>query len=240
MSAHNSLKPLLVAAIVCGVSFSVRAAHAGIFHVFADNGARLGDSDNDESGNFVNQHVLGAAVGEPGSNNENNEGRMGFYFDLAPLERSQLVSASAVTFTVTQQRTSGNKTGYEVDLYGITNTDWTTAKITDYEASADKLLDGAFGASDSGVITRTFDITDFARQQAALSATSTITLRLQVDPTDLPIGDGNSLFWVFQGDGAPLGQQPFLTVTVPEPSTLALLLGLGLVGLAAHLRPRRR
>ena len=203
--------------------------------VTASGATRLIDGNGDDVGDSTgNSTTSAAAIGEPGNKNENNEGRMLIYFNPSAAERDEIAAASQVIFNVILERTgdnAANLAGYEVDMYGYEDVTFTGVAASQYHQAATLLQSGVFTPADAHTVSsdvwHSFDVTAFAKTEAARSATSTIAFRFQVDPDAQPIADGNQVFWV--GIGIDGSRTATLSV-IPEPASAAML-GLGALAL---------
>ena len=227
--------PALAAiALMMTIGFNDAAQAATV--VAASDAGRVIDGAGGFSAEFV-------AVGEPGSNNEDNEGRFIVFFTPDAAERIQIAAASEITLDIRLDRTGDNSAdlaGFAVDLYGFEDVEFTGINATQYHQAATLVQADAFTAADGGQVDldRSFDVTAFAKAEAARSATSTIAFRLQVNPDTLPIVDGKQVFWALEGidfaNGGSVPVEPTLSV-IPEPASAAMF-GLGALALMRRRR----
>lgn len=209
--------------------------------ITADNAGRVVDNNNDDLGNIAISNQPASAVGEPGSGNENDEGRFVVYFNLDTAGRAAAAVAESITLDIVMDRTGGNSAalaGFAVDLYGFEDVTFTDIVAGQYQQAATLLQSAVFTSADAGPsntnLKRSFDVTGFVKTEAARSATSSVAFRFQVDPATLPIDEGKQVYWVLEGTGGGGNIAPTLTL-IPEPATAALLS----LGALALMRRRR-
>jgi hypothetical protein len=193
----------------------------GQFVVTANtNDADIFDFNGDNQGDLV-WSASGAIiiVGENGA--DGFEHRSIFPFALNQMERTAIANAQAITLDLQLFRAT-NVFGFQVDLFGLANRTTTVPTPTDFEAVAENVQSGAIvGQHPARRIS--FDVTEFAKTEAARGDNSVVVFRAQIAP-DVPNGDSLFNQYIFVTADAPdAGQRPTLTVIPAAPKVIATI-----------------
>jgi hypothetical protein len=229
----NKIPHLILAGL-----FGVSTAHATTIVMDDANFSRLFNTDQAGSGGSISTHTL--VVGTK-SNGSGQDHHAGIAFQMTVASAADLLVADFANFSIS--RTGGQGTPiYNVDVYANRVSSASTFLVSDFE-NGTKLMDDFLTPSD-GVGNYSLDATGQANLLSYLQNNWVeddyvfITLKADTDPNFIMGEDANANYNFGGAVGAwsagALDAQ--LIVTVPEPSSTALL---GLGGLALMLRRKR-
>jgi hypothetical protein len=227
MKTKNKIPHLILAGL-----FGVSTAHAAtIISIDDTSGARLYDAQQDGSGSHVN---LSAALNVGTKNNSNGfDMHAGFVFQMTGAANGYLEAAD---FSVSATGGQG-QSAYNIDLYVNRTSSSSTFNTSDYQVF-DQLIMEDFWVVDDGFGNFSLDATGQANLLSYLQTNWVeddyvfFTLKLDTAPSFIAGEDANANT-IF---GDTTNNDSLLTITVPEPSSTALL---GLGGLALMLRRKR-
>ena len=222
--------------LILACLFGVSTAHAAtIISIDDTSGARLYDQQQDGSGSNVN---LSAALNVGTKSNSNGfDMHAGFVFQMTGLSIGDLQNnAYLADFSVSATGGQGQST-YNIDLYANRVSSSSTFNVNDFQ-NFDSLIMEDFWVVNDGFGNFSLDATGQANLLSYLQTNWVeddyvfFTLKLDTAPSFIAgeDADANTIF------GSAPDNDSLLIITVPEPSSTALL---GLGGLALMLRRKR-